>query len=190
VRLLERLLHPMSLSEFERQHLFGEPFAQPRSAIGYRGLLSWEMLYGIVDQHNNCWLPHEGRLPHEFQSKPGKLKFNDAIKAYKDGRTILVRHAEAACAQIQNIAEDFEKHFSSPVDVQLYYTPQGQQGFDWHYDIEDVFIIQSIGSKEFHLKRNTVSSVPFDVNKMKADFYNEPPAAELRCLLEAGDFLY
>jgi 50S ribosomal protein L16 3-hydroxylase len=190
VTLLERLLHPVSLSEFYGQYLFKEPFAQPCSGSKYRGLLSWEMLYGIVERHNNCWLPRQGRLPHEIQNTPGKLKFSAAVEAYKEGRTILVRHAESANSQIQNIAEDFEKHFGAPIDVQLYYTPEGQQGFDWHYDLEDVFIIQSVGSKEFHLKRNTVSSFPFDVKAMKDHFFREPPSKEIHCSLEAGDFLY
>jgi ribosomal protein L16 Arg81 hydroxylase len=32
--------------------------------------------------------------------------------------------------------------WSSPVDIQVYLTPDQNQAFGWHYDLEEVFIIQ------------------------------------------------
>ena len=38
------------------------------------------------------------------------------------------------------------RDFAAPVDVHLYCTPAGQPGFGWHYDAEDVFVLQTAGS--------------------------------------------
>jgi hypothetical protein len=39
-------------------------------------------------------------------------------------------------------------------------TPGGAEGFGWHYDVEDVFIVQTLGSKQYRLRKNTVNPWP------------------------------
>jgi 50S ribosomal protein L16 3-hydroxylase len=63
-----------------------------------------------------------------------------------DGWTTLVRHSERHDARIEELAQAFKSVFQSPVDVHLYVTPPGRFGFSWHYDAEDVFILQTAGS--------------------------------------------
>jgi 50S ribosomal protein L16 3-hydroxylase len=42
------------------------------------------------------------------------------------------------------------------VHIQLFVTPAGTHSFGWHYDFEDVFIVQATGVKEYFLRDNTV----------------------------------
>jgi CheY-like chemotaxis protein len=74
--------------------------------------------------------------------------------------------------QLQTMAEAFAQFFHSPVDIQVYLTPGQSQAFGWHYDLEEVFIIQVQGCKEYTLRQNTVN--PFPVwDTMPADLHFE-----------------
>lgn len=182
--ILKEILAAHSLDDF-RENVFGKiPLAMAHTAKPYRNLLSWELLSKILEVHDDCWLAKQGHLP---KNSNGRLSFAECIVNYQNGSTILVRHAEKADAQLSAIAKNFNTLFNSPIDIQLYFTPENNQGFDWHYDVEDVFVIQSLGAKEFHLRKNSVSTKPFNLEKMRADFLSEPSGQELRCILEAGD---
>jgi ribosomal protein L16 Arg81 hydroxylase len=43
------------------------------------------------------------------------------------------------------------------VHVQLYATPRATHSFGWHYDLEDVFIAQTLGIKDYYMRDNTVA---------------------------------
>ena len=43
-------------------------------------------------------------------------------------------------------------------------TPGGQYGFGWHYDAEEVFIVQTTGRKLYSLRKNTVNPWPIEEN--------------------------
>ncbi|XGC79981.1 JmjC domain-containing protein [Bdellovibrio bacteriovorus] len=190
--IIETLLSPLSLEEFNKTYFDKEPFAAPFKAASMENLVSWYLLSEILQSgHNNCWLPHHGRLPAEPALSSGTLTYQQALKGFQEGRTVLVRHAEQAHPVMQNIARDFHNCFKAPIDIQLYCTPAGQEGFDWHYDVEQVFVIQTAGEKEFRLRKNTVSARPLSMKtSQKDDFFKEPPGPEIRCWLKAGDWLY
>lgn len=78
----------------------------------------------------------------------------------------------------------------APVDVHLYCTPPSEPGFGWHYDAEEVFILQTVGSKEWSLRKNTVNPWPL-LEAMPHDMqYSREVMPLLKCRLEAGDWLY
>ncbi|HQU43617.1 MAG TPA: cupin domain-containing protein [Pirellulales bacterium] len=109
---------------------------------------------------------------------------------FDDGYTVLVRHAERGHAEIAELAAGFERDFRAAVDVHIYCTPADQHGFGWHYDAEDVFILQTAGSKEYSLRKNTVNPWPL-VEALPSDMRYEREIMPLsRCLLSAGDWLY
>lgn len=190
--IIEQLLGPLTLHEFTEKYFRKEPFAAPFRAASLENLISWYLLSEIFAAgHNDCWLPANGQLPKQKELNSGFLTINQALKGFEEGRTVLVRHSETAHPVLGAIARDFHNVFHDPVDIQLYCTPAGQEGFDWHYDVEDVFVIQSSGEKEFRLKKNTVSTFPLDPQvSQKELFFQEKPSAETRCWLKPGDWLY
>jgi ribosomal protein L16 Arg81 hydroxylase len=189
---LEEMLEPVTLDEFREKYLFREPYAAPLNAGRFRNLIGWPLLWEILSTgHPDCWLPKEGRLPSEPQLASGRLTFDQAALGYQQGRTLLVRHAEKAHGTLQAIAANFHDLFRGAIDIQLYCTPAGEEGFDWHYDVEHVFVIQSSGQKEFRLRKNTVSPRPLKMMDPKEkEFEREPRAPEIRCHLAPGDWLY
>jgi ribosomal protein L16 Arg81 hydroxylase len=120
-----------------------------------------------------------------------RLSWAEAQTHHRRGHTLLVRYAERSCTKLQVIAEAFAQFFHSPVDIQVYLTPDRSQAFGWHYDLEEVFIIQVQGCKEYTLRQNTVNPLPVWDN-MPSDLHFERETSRLRmtCRLEAGDWLY
>lgn len=171
--ILEELLAPVTKAEFVEQYLRQQPFAAPFRANKWKGFLNTLFVQEILaTNHSNCWLPKFGKLPTDPHLNTGRLSFSQVSEGWQQGRTFLVRHAEMAHPKIQEIAEDFVRSIPGPIDVQIYYTPGGEEGFGWHFDSEEVFVIQSVGEKEFYLRAN------------------ENSKNVISCHLKAGDWLY
>jgi ribosomal protein L16 Arg81 hydroxylase len=119
---------------------------------------------------------------------PKDLPAAEALSA--EGYTILVRHAERHDERLLALANAFARDLAAPVDVHVYVTPPGKHGFGWHYDAEDVFILQTAGRKEYSLRKNTVHPWPL-VETIPRDMQYERELMPLcRVLLAAGDWLY
>jgi ribosomal protein L16 Arg81 hydroxylase len=108
----------------------------------------------------------------------------------REGCTSLVRHAERHSAALSQLAAAFGETFRSPVNVHMYFTPPGRFGFSWHYDAEDVFIVQTSGEKDYLLRKNTVNPWPLE-ETLPVDMKYERELMPLsRVRLRAGDLLY
>lgn len=106
------------------------------------------------------------------------------------GLTVGVRHAERHDSALGQIARDFATEFLAPIDIHIYCSPGGYPGFGWHYDAEDVFVLQTLGKKEWSLRKNTVNPWPL-VDTLPEDMlYEREIMPVMRCLLSAGDWLY
>jgi 50S ribosomal protein L16 3-hydroxylase len=133
----------------------------------------------------------KGQLPDNPNLCTGRLTTYEAKIGFSLGRTLLIRHAEQSHNAMAEIAAQFGTLFKKPIDIQLYATPKDTEGFDWHYDVEDVFVIQSSGEKEFRLLANTVTPRPLPMmTKKNIRFSMEKKSPEIRCWLKAGDWLY
>ena len=114
---------------------------------------------------------------------------------YVSGKTVLIRKAEKSHDAFAKIAQYFRTIFAAAVDIQLYATPSLCEGFDWHYDLEDVFVIQSSGEKVFNLRGNkadldTLKAKPVEIPKTTDLLEQQMDTTELKFHLRAGDLLY
>lgn len=107
-----------------------------------------------------------------------------------EGYTLLVRHAERQHPGIRQLAEAFRHDFGAPVDVHLYVTPPKSYGFSWHYDAEEVFILQTAGRKEYSLRKNTVNPWPIEETLPHDMQYEREIMPLMQCTLAPGDWLY
>ncbi len=191
--ILERLLQPhLTLDEFLSVFYGRKPYASPNQAQPFCNLISWPVLEDLFHlQNKDSWPVRQGQISKEFTNSTGTLNPLLARCAFASGHSIVIRHAEKSHMPLHRIAEQFQTFFARPVDLQVYVTPAGEQGFDWHYDVEEVFVIQTHGAKEFRLLKNTTTSKPLPMlSKENSRFSDEPKTPELRCLLHAGDWLY
>jgi ribosomal protein L16 Arg81 hydroxylase len=101
------------------------------------------------------------------------------------------RRAASASAKLQALAWAFARVFHAPVDIQVYLTPDQGQAFGWHYDLQEVFIIQVRGYREYTVRQNTLNPWPvWDHLPAEMRYDRETSRGHLTCRLEAGDWLY
>jgi ribosomal protein L16 Arg81 hydroxylase len=184
---IERLLGDLPGETFLAEHLFRLPYAGPGSAQGVAPLGNWESLAEILARPQaDVLIVRRGR---RYEGPPPRdLAQAEALHA--QGYTLLVRHAERCHDGLAELAKGFSRDFCAPVDVHLYCTPAGQFGFDWHYDAEDVFIVQTVGRKEYSLRKNTVNPWPLEETLPVDMAYQREIMPLVRCELAAGDWLY
>ncbi len=185
--MIERLLGDIPPREFMEELFLREPFSQPGKAGEFASLGDWETLEIILSQPGADVLVVKEGSRREGTQLP---TFAEARELHAAGYTVLARHAERCHAGIAELAAGFAADFSAPIDVHLYYTPGGSHGFGWHYDAEDVFILQTTGSKEYSLRKNTVNPWPL-VETLPDDMrYPREIMPLAKCRLAAGDWLY
>lgn len=114
-----------------------------------------------------------------------------ALRSLLDaGIGLVVRRAERHDAGLAALAADLARDVPGAVHVQLFVTAAGTHGFGWHYDAEEVFIVQTVGEKTYYLRRNTVD-VPA-MSEARPDFarVREERTPIATCTLVPGDWLH
>lgn len=186
--MLQELLGPVPVREFLQRYFARVPFAMPERAMHYTHHLTPADFAAMVEHARSVVrVVRQGRMVRDN----ARLSWAEVQAYHRRGHTLLIRYAERACPKLQVLAEEFAHFFHSPVDIQVYLTPEKQQAFGWHYDLEEVFIIQVQGCKEYTIRQNTVNPLPV-WNNMPADMHYDRETSRIRmaCRLEAGDWLY
>jgi 50S ribosomal protein L16 3-hydroxylase len=188
MHILQKLLGPVTVREFFDKNFTRFPFAMPDQATLYvQDFSDADFAAMVEDARSTLRIVRDGRLVRDR----ARLSWAEAQAYYRGGHTLLVRHAERSSAKLQALAEAFARVFHAPVDIQVYLTPDQSQAFGWHYDLEEVFIIQVQGCKAYTVRQNTLNPWPVWEN-LPADLRYDRETSRLRltCRLEAGDWLY
>jgi len=123
-------------------------------------------------------------LPLPLPHSQGEL---DAM--FAQGAGLVLRRAESSTSTLRTLSTAFADEFSRRVHIQLFVTPGGTQGFGWHYDDEDVVILQTVGQKDYYFRANTQSLAAKGETPDFTRVRNEKTPL-LGCTLHAGDALY
>ena len=155
--VLQELLGPIPVGEFLQRTFSRVPLAMPDRAERYTTHFT-EVDFARMVEHTRSTLRvvHNGHMVQDN----ARLSWPEAQAFHRRGHTLLVRHVERACPKVQAIAEEFAHFFHSPVDIQLYLTPNHNRAFGWHYDLEEVFIIQVQGCKEYTIAKTRSTRCP------------------------------
>lgn len=152
--MLRDWLRPQSVEDFARAHLGRSPYARPGAAQGVLPRLSWDVLERILEARPQ---------PDVLVARDGRLADVEAPRSREAARLLLdrklgvvVRKAEQHDAQLAELARSFARDVPGDVHIQLHVTPAGTRTFGWHFDREEVFIVQVEGTKEYYLRANTV----------------------------------
>lgn len=185
--VLQRLLGEVSLANFCNEYFSRMPFTLPGAASEFQELGSWSTVESIMAQPEaDMLVVRQGRRWNGASSPT----FNEARQLFNQGYTILVRHAERHDVRLRELADAFTHDFRAPVDIHIYCTPAEEHGFGWHYDAEDVFILQTQGTKEYSLRKNTVNPWPIEEMLPQDMKFERELMPLMKCLLQAGDWLY
>lgn len=184
---LNELFSAYPLDQFITQYLHRLPFALPNAAQPLCVWGSWEVLAKMLETAGVNVL-----LTRSNEQYTGETPTNSesARALSQEGYTLLIRHAERHHEGIARFAEQFAETFQGPINAHIYATPPGHFGFSWHYDAEDVFILQLAGEKEYQLRKNTVNPWPLEETLPDDMQYERELMPLMRVKLRAGDMLY
>jgi 50S ribosomal protein L16 3-hydroxylase len=106
------------------------------------------------------------------------------------GIGVAVRKPESHSQPLAALSEAFARDIPGEQRVIVFATPGGHSGFGWHYDAEDVFIVQTEGDKEYFFRRNTVTERVGRDEPLDFSRYHAERSPHMSCRLLPGDLLY
>ncbi|MFM0091588.1 cupin domain-containing protein [Paraburkholderia sediminicola] len=132
-------------------------------------------------------LARAGTSPADCQYLLAPASIETLAAAMDDGYTIVVNNYQVKSAVVAQLCRAMEKAFFARCTVNLYFTGPGCKGLDAHYDDTDVFVLQIVGQKTWHIREGG------RVLPMEGEAYRSPrgdEAVRSTYELKAGDFLY
>lgn len=112
---------------------------------------------------------------------------------FADGATLVLQGLHRTWPPLVRFVADLAGELGHPVQANAYVTPPQSQGFDDHYDVHDVFVLQVSGEKEWRIHRPVLKSPlrdqPWTLHREAVRRQaQEPPL--IRTVLRPGDCLY
>lgn len=163
------------------------PHSQAGSAAALCELGSWDVLAQALSARDANTMVV---CRNQRYDGPTPQTIADAQRLVAEGYTLLVKHAERHDERLAELARGFAADLAGEVNVHMYCTPAEQYGFAWHYDAEEVFIVQTTGRKEYSLRKNTVNPWPLEETLPVDMKYEREIMPLMKCQLAAGDWLY
>jgi ribosomal protein L16 Arg81 hydroxylase len=185
--ILHQLLGAVPLRLFMEEHYLKLPFSLAGGCAHLAPLGDWDTIGRLLAAKNADVVVGSGGQRYGGNNP---TTADEARQVLAGGYTIGIRHAQNLDPSLATLAGEFIEAFAAPIDIHVYCTPANHTGFGWHYDAEEVFILQLRGSKVWSLRKNTVNPWPL-VETLPADMRYEREIMPLvRCNLAAGDWLY
>lgn len=186
--MLKECLARMPVALFVREYLRKRPYASPSSACSIIPFFESSTLERLIteDRTADVLLVARGKLVEV----PIPRTSAETHALMREGVSLVIRRAEEHDTALARLAASLTQSIPGEVHVQLFVTPAGTYGFGWHYDDEDVFVVQTSGTKDYFFRQNTVErNRPAGAVHDFARFSDESsPIGTARLL--AGDWLY
>lgn len=185
--ILDELLGNLSRSEFLAQHYLKRPLARPGGGERMAAAFTWPRVQQLLTQPGVDYLA--ARLDKVWKSDQPPTEEQLRL-LLAEGYTLRIRRAERHDPLLQEVTREFQQAFGGRVDIHIYCTPAGHHGLNWHYDAEEVFVLQTLGSKSWWLRKNTVNPWPLVETMPENMHYERELMPAMRCDLRPGDWLY
>jgi hypothetical protein len=200
---MDRLLGPLSLSEFHDAYYEKRPLLIKRqSPAYYEHLVTLDAINAHLGEghllSSSLRLVRDGKeIDAEDFSYPdsssnshwGSTVNKDFLFGrFYEGYSIIVMEYERHSASMLRLRHDIERVFRASVLGHVYLTPRNAQGFIPHWDTHDTFILQFAGIKDW-----MVYDSPILLPTPQQRFYSEEwtrVEPTLTATLEPGDLLY
>jgi 50S ribosomal protein L16 3-hydroxylase len=186
--VLREWLGDVPVEWFLDHHYQREPYVRANSAAAAVPLLGWDTVARLVERGADMYVVRNGAL----RAEAAPPTFAEARALFREGYSLVVRSCEEHDAGLRDLRRSFAAELGGEVWVQAFVTPAGFHSFGWHYDCEEVFIVQTGGIKEYFLRPNTVNPSPTR-DRMPRDMQwgrEDKSGPALAATLIAGDWLY
>lgn len=203
---ISRLIAPLGIREFySDQYRCRRPLLFKGAEDRFADLVTWHDLNEIVSTRNlripQVRVVNDGKETASFlyqvnnlglgtrQPNPdvSRIDGRKLSNLLRSGATVIVDAVQTCHGPVATLANEIESGLGTYVNVNLYASWKSSRGFATHWDDHDVFIVQAVGEKEWHLFGETrASPAPLD-NEPNLDVPKEPVWVGK---LTAGDVLY
>lgn len=124
---------------------------------------------------------------------PDQVDSAKVLAEFSGGATIVLQGLHRLWPPVIDFVRGMVDDLGHPVQANAYITPASNRGFDPHFDVHDVFVLQTTGSKRWTVHapvhRDPLSSQPWtDYRTAVARRAHEEPVLDI--VLEPGDALY
>lgn len=127
------------------------------------------------------------QVPIGHHKKDGVVNNEKAFALFNTGATLVIQAGQRYFDNLSKCCLALSQKFNSPVQANLYITPDRSVGFNPHWDTHDVFVLQISGTKTWKLY-GFEKELPTKNQKFISAGYNKEPLQTLQ--LFPGDFLY
>ncbi|MGN7783057.1 cupin domain-containing protein [Niabella sp. 22666] len=125
--------------------------------------------------------------PIGHHRKDGIINTDKAFSLFNNGATFVIQAGQRYFNNLSHCSLELSQKFNSPVQANLYITPNKSQGFNPHWDTHDVFVLQISGTKTWHLY-GFEKELPTKNQSFVSKDYKKEPIQTIQ--LSPGDFLY
>ncbi|GAB3521070.1 cupin domain-containing protein [Arthrobacter monumenti] len=122
-----------------------------------------------------------------------QLDDTDIWRSFADGATLVLQALHRTWEPLADFSATLSAELGHPVQANAYITPAQNRGFDDHYDVHDVFVLQIEGTKRWVIHEpvhsDPLQTQPWTQHRSAvADAANREPYIDT--VLEPGDALY
>lgn len=185
--LLQDLLGDLPAADFVRDHYLQRPLARAGTGGSLGPLATWEAIDRLVtDPGCDLVLVRDGRpFPGERPKDAA-----EARRLFAEGYSLALRNPDRVDAGLAQLGRTLSTELQGTVNLHVYATPAGHGSFGWHYDPEEVFIVQTLGTKRYLLRENTQHPSPLADDLAPHTDVTRERTPVVECTLQAGDVLY
>jgi ribosomal protein L16 Arg81 hydroxylase len=182
---LTQLLDPYNVDDFLQN-----VWTQKSLLISSQGtrrfdqFFSWDQLNHLLNYHE---LDAAMRLAVDGKVLDPKENSN-FLQHCQQGATLIIDRVHKLIPELASFVSELRSQIGHPIQINLYCSWPGKQGFRCHYDTHDVFILQIDGSKEWNVFTDTLKYPLKTEKSAQLQPPDDPPC--LNCILEPGDVLY
>jgi ribosomal protein L16 Arg81 hydroxylase len=174
-------------TRFAHEHYGKQPFVMPCVAPEVLRACSWDSLdRALASRAADVQVVRRGESLSI--APPRSLAALRALFEHDTG--IALRNADRASARVRALAAAIGEDVPGNRRAAMFATPAGTHSLAWHFDLDDLFIVQVAGTKTHHLRSNTVLPRPLTQTGHSLAAYALETSPLLTFELRAGDFLY
>lgn len=174
-------------TRFAREHYGKQPFVMPGVVPEIMHTWDWDSLdAALASPAAEVQVVRRG----ESLSFAAPRSLAALRELFERDAGVALRNAERASERVRAIAAAIGEDIPGNQRVVVFATPGNTHSLAWHFDLDDLFIVQAAGAKTHYLRENTVLPRPLTQTGHSLAAYALETSPMVACRLSAGDFLY
>lgn len=206
MRTLEEILHPITPAQFRAEYEGRQPLHIPAAeGSNKRALLSWDAFNGLLNQ-SNIWTSERLQLMRQDAAVPPeqycKLKRTPEGHVWRPtpakvevflsaGASILANDVLTLHSPVTHAGVALGEALAAEVGASVFCSFRGGRAVATHYDVHEVFAIQTEGEKVWNLyEGRVVDPVGYPPGMTQTDFNKDCGRLVSTITMRPGDVLY